>query len=353
MSQNVGNPAPAAALQDHNLVGGAGGSRAILATSGAILACHQAGLANWNSLGGASGGSIPTVMLAAGVHPTNIVRMTIDLDFASKLTRHGSLVKVLLAYIMKDRYEKTRPRKGVLASDKLGEFIDSLAPTWPANYWTVAAVGKSQWLFKADGVYEYSEDSCRKISGPVPVGLAIRASCAVPGIIDAVPFTLDGKVLYLFDGALGIDGRCPVGIVRRTLKQPAERIIACDVGEEKKGKMDQRIRRLWKLVCGEGCLPEPGSDTPRYSQGTVLIRPPATSVRSLQFTLTRDQKWEAVMSGFASAVAELETVGLLSGLRLDNAKEIGRSFQAILQEELPEGELAARTEKLLTGYALY
>lgn len=354
MSQNVDYTAPAVTLDDYNLVGGAGGSRAILATSGAILACHQAGLSRWRTLGGASGGSIPTVMLAAGVHPTKIVHMTIEMDFASMLTRHASLFKIVIAYVMKDRFEKTRPRRGVLSSEKLGAFIDSFAPTWPESYWTVAAVGNSQWLFKADGVYEYTAEGCRQISSvPAPVGLAVRASCAVPGIIDAVPYKHGDRLRYMFDGALGIDGRCPIGIVKRNLKQPANRIIACDVGEEKKGKADQRIRRFWKLVCGEGCVPEPEGDTPRNASGVVLVKPTVTSVRSLQFTLTRDQKWEAVMSGYLGAVPQLEAAGILSGTRLEKAKKICRSFTAFLAEELPEGELAARTETLLTVHGLY
>jgi len=354
MSQNVELKALVASLDDHNLVGGAGGSRAILAVSGAILACHQAGLSKWHTLGGASGGSIPTVMLAAGVHPTKIVHMTIEMDFASMLTRHASLRQILLAFIMKDRYEKTRPRKGILSSEKLGKFIDDLVTTWPANYWTVATVGKGQWLFNAEGVFEYTERGLRQISNvPVSVSLAIRATCAVPGIIDAVPYKLGDKTRYLFDGAFGMDGRCPVGVVKRIYKQPARLIIACDVGEEQKSKRELRIRKFWKLICGNGCLRESEGPTPRNSEGVILVKPTVTSVRSLQFTLTRDQKWEAVMSGFMGAVPQLEAEGLLTGEQLEKAKEICRSFQALLAQELPEGHLAVRTETLLTGHSLY
>jgi predicted acylesterase/phospholipase RssA len=354
MSQNVDVNTPVVALDDLNLVGGAGGSRAILATSGAILACHQAGLSKWRTLGGASGGSIPTFMLAAGVQPAQLVRMTIEMDFASKLTRHASIFKILLAYLMKDRYEKTRPRHGVLSSEKLGEFIDSFTTTWPENYWTVAAVGKTQWLFKSDGIYEYTAEGMRRLTDtPPPVGLAVRASCAIPGIIDAVPYKLGDRVRYLFDGALGIDGRCPIGVVKRNFGQPAARIIACDVGEDRKGKHEKRIRRMWKLICGEGCLSEPEGETPRHAEGVVLVKAKVTSVRSLQFTLSRDQKWEAVMSGYAGAVPQLAAAGLLSGAKLSAAEEICRSFQALLKEELAEGELANRIEKLLAGHGLY
>lgn len=354
MAENENSTAPSSALGDYNLVGGAGGSRAILATAGTILACHQAGISQWRTVGGASGGSVPTVMLAAGMHPTKIVRLTIELDFASMLTRHGSLVKVLLAFIMKDRYEKTRPRRGVLSSEKLGLFIDQMVPSWPKSYWTVATVGELQWLLNAEGAYRYDADGGYKlICPPLPLSLAIRATCAVPGIIDAVPCQVGSRVRYLFDGAFGIDGRCPIGVAKRFYKQDAGRIIACDVGEEQKGKREKHIRNFWKIICGEGCLREPEGDDPRHAEGIVLVKPAATSVRSLQFTLSRDQKWEAVMSGYAGAATQLAAAGIMTAHKLGQALDICRSFQELADQELPDGQLAEKTALLLSGYGLY
>ncbi|MFT2536438.1 hypothetical protein ACMWQD_29085, partial [Escherichia coli] len=76
------------------------GSRAILGSAGAIAALEQAGLKEFVSIGGISGGSIPTAMFAAGLGATATLRLAVDIDFSSMLTRHGSIGRILLAYIM-------------------------------------------------------------------------------------------------------------------------------------------------------------------------------------------------------------------------------------------------------------
>jgi len=333
-----------------NLVCGSGGSRAILGSAGTILACHLAGIDKWNSIGGASGGSIPSVMLAGGQHPAKIVRFSIDIDFSSLLTRRASLAGLLVAYVMKGRYEKTRPLKGVLGSEKVGDFIESYVPEWPDNYWTVAVAGNEQILFTADGVFAYGDNGrgCMRVLSdqPAPVGLAIRASCAVPGIIDAVHY----RDLWLFDGALSVDGRCPAGIVTRHFGQQPESIVACDVGEDG-SKTTKRLEGIWKAVCGSGCISqEPDPDLTQ----TILIAPHVNTFRSLQFKLSADQKFEAVMAGLLTGVAVLEEAGLLTGERLKKAQCIVKGFEAIQGLDLgTEGELATKLQALLTGHDLY
>ncbi len=350
MSPQTNGPAAASASAEFNLVCGSGGSRAILGSSGAILACHLAGISNWRTLGGASGGSIPTALLAAGVHPTKIVHLTIELDFASLLTKHATLLQIFIANFLKDAYEMSRPARGVMGSEKLGKFIENFAPVWPKTYWTVAAAGRSQLLFTAEGVFEYNTDGMRQISRePAPLGLAVRASCAVPGMIDAVRF---GERL-LFDGALSIDGRCPIGVVKRNLKQAPETIIACDVGEDET-RSARVMRRFWKVVCGSGCLREAEGPLPRQADGVVLIKPAPMKFRSLKFTLSRDQKWAAVMAGFIGAVEQLEKKALLKGDSLAKAREICRSFREIHSaRRRKKGQLANRMESLLKSHGLY
>jgi len=103
-----------------NLVCGAGGSRAILGSSGAILACHFAGISDWRTVGGASGGSIPTVLLAAGYTPKDIAHYCIDIDYSALLTRHGGIMKVVSAYFFKDTfYRLARPKHGLFGSEKI------------------------------------------------------------------------------------------------------------------------------------------------------------------------------------------------------------------------------------------
>src|SRR4030095_10081099 len=151
MSPNSDASIVAQASGDLHLVCGSGGSRAILQGSGSTLACHLAGLNNWRTLGGASGGAISTLILAGGGSPTQIVPHTIETDFSSLLARHGSLAQILIAYFMKDRYEKTRPRKGVFGSEPVGQFVETLVAHWPANYWTVATHRDNHGLFTARG----------------------------------------------------------------------------------------------------------------------------------------------------------------------------------------------------------
>jgi len=348
MSYKTEALAPAQSSRELNLVCGSGGSRAILGSSGAILACHVAGIDNWRTLGGASGGSIPTALLAGGVHPTKIVRLTIEIDFSSLLSRHASLLRIILASLLQGRFERTRPRKGVLSSEKLGQFVESQVQSWPKGYWTVAVSGDKQWLFNAEGIFEYSPDgSCRQLSTrPAPLGLAVRASCAVPGVIDAVPY----NGTYLFDGALSIDGRCPVGAAKRHFKTKPEAIVACDVGEDE-SKGARRRRMILKLLHLDEWQAAPA--TPVDFSGTVVIKPTVTNFRSLQFTLSLDQKWQAVMSGFMGAVPALENAGLLTAERLDKAKSMVAAFQEIQRSAVAEGELAARTVELIKLHELY
>jgi len=176
----------------------------------------------------------------------------------------------------------------------VGQFVDAHVPQWPENYWTVAAVKDKQWLFNAKGVFEYSEDgTCIQICDkPAPVGLAVRASCAVPGIIDAVPYM--GK--WLFDGALASDGRCPVRVPKKHYAANGSDIIACDVGDDEGNKSSKWSKLLWKVICGEECLP-PETPQPVDAHDVVLLKPAPMSFRSLQFTLTEDQKWERSSPG--------------------------------------------------------
>ncbi|HEY9715443.1 MAG TPA: patatin-like phospholipase family protein, partial [Chroococcales cyanobacterium] len=149
------NPTPP---QLKNLVCSSGGSRAILGSAGAIVAIDHAGIKDLDTIGGVSGGSVTTALFAGGYDAKTTLKLAIDIDFSSKLTRHGSILRVLVAYFMKGRFERTRPRKGVLSSEKLGTYIDSMVPVWPKGYWTMAVVGDNQMLFTEKGVFEITPD---------------------------------------------------------------------------------------------------------------------------------------------------------------------------------------------------
>lgn len=337
-----------------NLVCGAGGSRAILGTTGAILAADALGISRWHTIGGISGGSIPSLMLASGMPARDIARHVIEIDFNSMLTPRTHLLGVFWAFFLKECAWKRRKERGVLSSEKVGDFVESYSPRWPKNYWTVAVAGDRQLLFTADGVFEYFNDgrSRRQISDkPAPVGLAIRASCAVPGVIDAVEF--QGE--FLLDGGLCADGRCPVGVVKRELGAPPASIVALDVGE---ASMDSERREHWfwrtvrRIVCGPCCDPEPSAPVDAAG-GVVLVTPAVSNMESLEFKLSPDQKWQALMSGFTAAASALEKTGRADPASAANVRSVVAAYRELSQKASRPGEIAAGVQAILKSHGLY
>jgi predicted acylesterase/phospholipase RssA len=336
-----------------HLVCGSGGVRAILGSTGAVLGCHFAGISKWSTAGGASGGSIPTSLLAGGVEPVRLAHLAIETDFATLIDRHGSICKVILAYWLKSNvYWLVRPRFGLYGSKKMGEFIEGLVGRWPDNYWTVATAGTSQILFAANGVYEYPLEGERKRlpEGLPTPGYAVRASSAIPAIFDAIKFA--GR--YLHDGALTVDGRTPINAVKRHFGARPENIVAVDVGLDpvENTWLVRLLRKFyWRLVCGRHCPVE--GKTPTGASGTILIQPDVTSVGSLEFSPSPDEKFEALMAGFTAALPPLEKAGLLTGAKAEQGRLISREFAEIKRSARRPGELAERTAALLAAHGLY
>ena len=230
-----------------HVVFGSGGSRAILGGAGAILAFHVAGLNDWQTVGGISGGSIPAALLADSRHPREVLRLTTETEFSSLLSPYTTWLRRMIAFMFKYRHERNLPRRGVFSGEPLRMFIDKQLPHWPDKFWTFAVSRTRKVLFTADGVITY--DGARKdavlATSAAAVGTAVYATCAVPGIIDAVPFGDQ----YLWDGAMGDDGACPVDMAKRHFGAPPGTIIAFDVGEEEI-KKSRLLRFIWNLACG-------------------------------------------------------------------------------------------------------
>ena len=313
-----------------HLVCGSGGSRAILASSGAILGLHRAGFTNWRSIGGISGGSIPSLFLAHGFTPEEIVKLAIEIDFSSLLTRRKNIVLTFLAFLLKDRLAQTRPRHAVLTSEKMGTFFEQKVPVWPESYWTMAVAGRTQVFFTSRGVFQYLKDGTnRQLSDkPAPLGLAVRASCAVPGIIEAVQY----KGIYLFDGALSWSGQCPIGAVAEHYKTRPASIIACDVGD-RKGRAADYASRFWAVLCGNNCILPQYEEDPAYwvEQGATVATPAVNQFASLQFQLSAEQKWQAVRSGYTAAVAELWKSRLISNEKLFELSGLATSLDVFTE----------------------
>ena len=114
---------------------------------------------------------------------------------------------------------------------------------------------------------------------------------------------------------------------------------------------------LWRWVCGKLCVPGFEPEPLDTDKGYILILPTITNFSSLQFTLTRDQKWQAVMSGYMGSVPALEKAGLLTGAALEQAKQVTADFNAIVADcvktKAPVGVLTRRTEALLQENGLW
>lgn len=299
----------------YNLIVSSGGTRAVLAGAGTIVAGHLAGI-EWGTIGGVSGGSIPTALLASGTPAPQLLRHAMAVDFSRLVDWEGGLCKSILAFATKDYHEhvRNRPATGILNTEKLGAFIDSHAnQTWPEKYWTMAAAGDSQILFNKDGVFEITLDGrvLTLSDKPAPLGLAVRASCTIPGIISAVSY----QNRYLFDGALTRDGICPVGVKIRHFGLPASKIIASCVGEDFMHGIAGYLRRAWRSMFKMPPNPEWGPET----VGVIDLHTHFSHMHALTFKLSSDDKWLAILHAFSCAILGFAEHKVLTGEKLDLA----------------------------------
>ncbi|MBX9573200.1 MAG: patatin-like phospholipase family protein [Candidatus Obscuribacterales bacterium] len=327
------SPVPQLAKDNLHLVCGSGGSRAILASAGAIYALHKAGLDNWKTIGGISGGSLPSLLLASGEKPGDMVRLAIDIDFSSMLTRRTNVFMTFMAFLLKERLAQSRPRKAVLGSEKLRDFLDGRITEWPEKYWTMAVAGRTQIVFTAKGVFQYLHDgTMRQLSDkPAPLGDAVRASCAIPGIIEPVLWTnpRNGEGIYLFDGALSWDGQCPIGVVVRDFGAKPNEVVGCDVGDRHFGGFSGFVSKFWRFFCGQGCVWPDDETDPAFwaAQGSLVVYPELNKFNSLQFTLTAEQKWDAVIESYFATVVRLWKIGRIDNAKFQELSELARNPQ--------------------------
>lgn len=350
MHNNHAAGSPPMAASELHVVFSAGGSRAILGGAGSVLAFHVLDMRKFRTIGGASGGSLPAMLLASGQSSKDVLRLAIDTDFNAKLTPNTGWLGRLLSLLMKFRYEKTLPPEGAYGWRKLQELVDTTSPKWPDNFWTMAICKHGQVIFTADGVVKYERGVRQAISSaPLSVGLAVCATCAVPGIIDAVPY--GGE--HLFDGALSDDGQCPVEVVKRHFGAPLSSVIAFDVGEEDI-KQSRWLRLLWNIFCGGSCGNIEGKH-PEEKDGLVLIKPRVTGFHAFQFSLARDLKWRAVIAGFVATVRRLEASGIPAKAEMDSALALAAEFEEAERsaEGKARGVLSAAVEKLLSARGLF
>ncbi len=342
MSAKTSQPAPAEAAKKLHLVCGSGGTRAFLSGAGAISAFDFAGLNDWETIGGVSGGSIPTLLLASGATPARIVAQAIDIDFSRLLVQTDTLSHAIKTRLRLRRRTLRRVREGLVSSHGLGRLLEHVVREWPKNYWTMAVSGNSLFVFTADGVFEYVNGQRRIISRkPAPIGLAIRASCAVPGIIEAIEY--QGR--HLFDGALSQFGNCPTGMVDLHFGASTNDVVAVDLARYAK-RRDRLFMLIGRLISGTIGQRRRREEEDLIDAGLV-VRPEVNGFQSLDFSLTREQKQEAVLSGFRATVASLEKSGILAGEKLAQARLACQSFSAFEQLCLSPAEEHPQKRSLL------
>jgi predicted acylesterase/phospholipase RssA len=265
------------------------------------------------------------------------------------LNPYTTWLRRVIAFMCKYRHERDLPKRGVFSVEPLRKFMDKEMPRWPDKFWTFAVSRTRKVLFTADGVITY--DGARQdavlSTTPAPVGTAVCATCAVPGIIDAVPF--GGE--YLWDGAMGDDGACPVDMAKRHFGAAPASIIAFDVGEEEI-KKSRLLRFIWNLTCGGKCN-NIDAKHPSASDGVVLIEPRIVGFHALKFRLGRDLKWGAVIAGVVATVESLAKAGMLKGPALAKAESFSKQLKLIESSSKKYGELTARTEAFLSEQGLY
>lgn len=340
-----------------HVVFGSGGTKAILAGTGAALAFRVAGMTDWQSVGGASGGSIPAALLASNQEPAVFLRHVVDTQFDRLVVPRRNFLGRWLAIIRKYHFEMTRPAEGAYGTELFGKFVDEVLPQWPEKFWTVASCGHGQVLFGKGGVYKYEKLASGAmapagrllVDRPPALGMAICATCAMPGIIDAVEFRGE----HLFDGALSGDGECPVGVIPRHFQTETRQVIAVDVGEEQL-KNAWWLRALFHIGCGGKCETSLNGRHLEDGDALLVIRPQATGFHALQFDLERHTKWRAVIAGFKAAAKALSATHLCSDAARVRLADLAARLDAIETAHAKDDEgLTCAVESYLTEQGLF
>lgn len=294
-------------MYSRHLIIGQGGTRAIVTGMGATLALKAAGLKGWSTIGGISGGSIPAILMAAKLNPLTALERMLALDF-SQLFQPSSKggADPLAAYAAVEEGERTPVhkfmarmlRKGMMHTDKLGELIENQVKTWPESFWTLAASENSYVVFTSHGVFEFGFDGSYTVlsDAPAPISLAIRATCAVPGLLEAVEY----RGRYLFDGVLSPFGENPVAWVRKHFLGSEGMVVSC-VSTGKDSRKNDRLLGLARwLLCHKASKLEVENE-----KADISINPHVPELHALRFKMTEAQKQIGLLAGFNATVLEL------------------------------------------------
>ena len=309
---------------DINLLIGTGGSRSILFGTGVLLALAQCNFRRFRSIGGVSGGSMPASIIANQPDVTALLDTVLDTDFNKLVKRRVSLVRFLTRVLAEPKAIDPPPLEGALDASGFGAFFDDLIRQWPDTFWTMALSHQKQVVFTGHGVYEEQEDGSLRLTSntAVGVGTAIRATCAVPLLLDPVVWKNDQGVEHLLiDGGLGPEGRCPISVPGKLHSLSSSYLVVVNVGQDK-SSLHQLIDRVFGTVCDDReSLREdvPVADGPRR----IVVTPTSPLYGSFKFKMTQREKWEMILSGYMAAVEAFDRHGLFCEEALHTARDRG------------------------------
>lgn len=293
-------------MNNRHLVIEQGGSRAILTGLGATLALKLSGLKSWSTIGGISGGAIPALLLAANADPLKVLEITMKLDFLKLLTPSKGDASPLRAFATEldgkrsaaHKFIARLLRRGMRHTDALGELIEAQVKVWPEAFWTMAVTENSHVLFTKSGVYEYGFDGSYTVLSdePAPLSLAIRATCAIPGLLEAVPY----KGRFLFDGALSPLGDCPASLVHKHFMGETGTIVrVASTGKDSR-------KNSWLTRVGRRLLCQNTGNVELFDgKADINISAHVQEVHAMRFRLTEEQKMAGLLAGFNATVLEL------------------------------------------------
>lgn len=290
-----------------HLIIGQGGTRAILTGLGATLALKMAGLTRWSTVGGISGGAIPAILMANNAHPLMVLDKLLALDFTQLLLPVKSAGNRNAEFAALKEGERTPAhrfaarllRRGMKCTGKLGEIIEREVKTWPEAFWTMAVSENSHVMFTSTGVFEYGFDGSFEILSdqPAPIALAIRATCAVPGLLEAVEY----RGRYLFDGALSPLGESPVAWVREKFFAESGMVVSCVSTGKDSGRHNFLSDLARRLILKNAARVKPDAG----QEADISIAPYVPELNALRFMMSESQKKIGLLAGFNAAAAEL------------------------------------------------
>ncbi|MBK9280741.1 MAG: patatin-like phospholipase family protein [Candidatus Obscuribacter sp.] len=310
--------------RDVSVLIGTGGSRSILFGTGVLLALAQSRFGRFRSIGGVSGGSMPASMIASRPDVTWLLNTVLDTDFNKMVKRRVSLVKFLYTVLRDPQPIDPPPLQGALDAADMGQYFNDLIPDWPPHFWTMALSGQKKVIFTRDGILMDREGGGLELASaaPVGVGTAVCATCAVPMLLDPVPWKTDnGDDHLLIDGGFGPEGRCPVSVPEALHALKGSYLIVVNVGPDK-SSLHLLIDRVFGIVCDDRhSLREDVEVAEDHSR--IVVTPASPLYGSFKFKMTRREKWQMIMSGYMAAVTAFARHGLLSGDNLAQAQERG------------------------------